>query len=101
MRRTRRVAALGASAAALLASVGATGCASQEYPDSETARWLRAADGYDESPEVIRCVEQAMHDLLSPAELQEWLSRVPETITVEEIQSLPHAIEIADRCRHL
>ncbi len=40
-----------------------------------------------------------MHDLLSDDELEEWLSRDPETITVEEIQALPHAIDMADRCR--
>lgn len=38
-------------------------------------------------------------NLLLEEELQQWLSQDPETITVEEIQSLPHAIEVADHCR--
>jgi len=40
-----------------------------------------------------------MNDLLSESEIEEWLSHDPETISVEEIQTLPHAIEVADRCR--
>ena len=68
---------------------------------SETARWLRASAGFNETPELIDCMETAMQEELSPEELREWLSRNPETITVEQIQRLPHAIDVADRCRHL
>jgi hypothetical protein len=84
----------------LLALPVAVACA-DDYPDSETARWLRIAGNFDESPEQVACVEQAMHDLLTEEELDLWLSQDPETVTVEQVQALPRAIEVADRCRHL
>lgn len=68
---------------------------------SETTRWLRAAAGFNVTPEAIECVGTAMGDLLSEEQLREWLSHEPETITVLEIQALPRAIDVADRCRHL
>ncbi len=77
-----------------------TACAS-DYPDSETAQWLRIAGNFDETPEQVACVEQAMHDLLTDEELDVWLAQDPETVTVEQVQALPRAIEVADRCRHL
>lgn len=94
-RRVRTVVAL-----AFLTTLALTSCGgSSEYSSSETGRWLRIAGKFDETPEEIECVETAMHDLLSEAELRQWLSQDPETITVEQVQSLPHALEIADRCR--
>ena len=84
-------------ASTLLASCGG----SNESSRSETARWLRTAGHFDETPEEIACLETAMHEALSQDELRAWLSRDPESITVEELQALPHAIEVADRCRHL
>ena len=86
-----------AVAVMLLASCGQ----SSESSQSETAQWLRAAAGFNETPELIDCMETAMHEELSPEQLREWLSYDPETITVEQIQALPHAIDVADRCRHL
>lgn len=74
---------------------------SNEPAESETARWLRAAAGFNETPELIDCMETAMDEELSREELREWLSHKPETITVEQIQVLPRAIDVADRCRHL
>lgn len=87
-------------AAVLLALSVLTACA-DDYPDSETAHWLRIAGHFDETPAEIACVEQAMHDLLTEDELDLWLSQDPETVTVEQVQALPRAIDVADRCRHL
>jgi hypothetical protein len=81
----------------LLASCGG----SDEYPESEAAGWLRTAGHFDETPEEIECIEAAMYEALSRDELREWLSHDPERLTVEELQALPHAIDVADRCRHL
>ena len=36
-----------------------------------------------------------MHDLLTYGELAQWLAQDPESMTVERIQSLPQAIDIA------
>ena len=87
-------------AAVLLALPVLTACA-DDQPDSGTAQWLRIAGHFDETPEEIACVEQAMHDLLTEDELDLWLSQDPETVTVEQVQALPRAIDVADRCRHL
>ncbi len=76
-------------------------CSSGGSLASETARWLRTAGRFDDSPEHIACLEDAMHEELSPDELGQWLAEDPEGITVEEVQALPHAIDVADRCRHL
>jgi hypothetical protein len=85
-------------ASILLAScAGPTGRTQQ----SETARWLRTAGHFDETPEEIECIETAMHATLSEDELHQWLSQKPERLTVEKLQALPHAIDVADRCRHL
>jgi len=74
---------------------------SDDSTQSETARWLRAAAGFNETPELIDCMETAMDEELTHEQLREWLSYEPETITVQEIQALPQAIDVADRCRHL
>ncbi len=85
---------------ALLALQTLTSCGgSDDAGTSDTSQWLRTAGKFDETPQEIACIEAAMEDLLSDAELAEWLSHNPETITVEEIQVLPHAIDVADRCR--
>ena len=80
----------------LAACAGADG-----IPQSETARWLRTAGHFDETPEEIECIETAMHATLTQDELRQWLSQKPENLTVERLQALPHAIDVADRCRHL
>ena len=67
---------------------------------SDTTGWLRAG-GFNATPEEIECVADSMDELLSPEERSAWLSRDPERLTVEELQALPRAIAVADRCRHL
>ncbi len=92
----RRLSALGPC----VLTLALTSCAAPDaFGTSDTAQWLRIAENFVETPAEIACVESVMHDLLSDDELEEWLSRDPETITVEEIQALPHAIDMADRCR--
>ena len=68
---------------------------------SETRQWLSDAAGFNVTPEMIDCAEDAMDDLLDDAERREWFAHDPQTITVEEVQELPDAIAVADRCRHL
>lgn len=87
--------------AVVLLALPFTAACADDYPDSETAQWLRVAGHFDETPEEIACVEQAMLDLLTEDELDLWLSQDPETVTVEQVQALPRAIDVADRCRHL
>jgi hypothetical protein len=93
----RAMGILGAVAAGAVSA-----CASStSTTDTEVADWLRAAAGVNETPELIECTEAAMRSELSDAEIREWLSHDPDEISVEEIQALPHAIDVADRCRHL
>lgn len=40
-----------------------------------------------------------MSDQLTQDELRAWLSRDPDTMTVEDFQRLPRSVEVADRCR--
>ena len=68
---------------------------------SEIGEWLRAAAGFNATPEALACTEAAAEDLLSDDDERVWLAHDPETINVEQLQELPHAIEMADRCRHL
>ena len=48
---------------------------------------------------MIDCLSTFVHDEYTQAELREWLSHDPATMTVEEIQRLPRSIEVADHCR--
>ena len=83
--------------AAVAVMVIVASCAEQ----SEARQWLAEAAGFNVTPEMIDCAESAMDDLLTEPERREWLARDPETITVEQVQELPDAIAVADRCRHL
>lgn len=79
----------------LFAACGGT----DEITEAEIARWLRVAGNGDDPAEVIDCLSTFMHDEFTQAELREWLSHDPATMTVEEIQRLPRSIEVADHCR--
>lgn len=89
-----------AAVSALVVAAALSSCG-LHYNDTETARWLRAAGHFDDSPEVVNCADGAMQALLSDEERAQWLSHDPDSLTVETLQSLPHATDIADRCRHL
>lgn len=86
--------------ACIVGAVIFAGC-SDPNDSSDIGAWLRASAGPDVSREVLVCTESAADALLSEDDRRIWLSHDPETITVEEMQQLPRAIEVADRCRHL
>ena len=99
IRRQRRSAVVACVAVAALA-LGACGSSgSKEVSKSEIARWLRVSGGGDDPPEVIECLSDYMHRELTQEELRTWLAADPDEVTVEELQRLPRAIEIADQCR--
>ncbi len=85
----------GAVALLLLVSCGGT----EEITQPEVAQWLRASGGGDDPAEVIECMSSFMSDQLTQDELRAWLSRDPDTMTVEDFQRLPRSVEVADRCR--
>ncbi len=79
----------------------ATGCSDKKNEPADIGAWLEAAAGFNVTPEALACTASAAEDLLSEDDQKVWLSHDPETITVEQIQVLPHATEVADTCRHL
>lgn len=62
---------------------------------------MRASAGFNVTPEALACTQSAVDDLLSEDDRRAWLSHDPETISVEQMQTLPRAMDVADRCRHL
>jgi hypothetical protein len=73
----------------------------RDSPYSSTARRVRTEGDFNDSPEEVDCVAEAMDELLTSAELRQWLARDPDDISVTEVQALPRAEAIADRCRQL
>lgn len=85
----------------LVGVITVAGCTDTKNESSDIGAWLEASAGFNVTSEALACTESAAEDLLSEDDRKAWLSYDPETITVEQIQVLPHAIEVADRCRHL
>ena len=64
---------------------------------SETRQWLSDAAGFNVTPEVVDCAEDAMDDLLTEAERREWLAHDPESITVENEKPVFGAVDAPTR----
>ncbi len=95
--RLRRAASAALIAVAVLAPAGCR--TSDDISKADVARWLRVSGGGDDPEPVIECLSTYMYDEFTQDELRAWLSLDPSGATVEEVQRLPRAIEVADHCR--